>query len=138
VPRESRYNEIRHITYAVDLTDYDPSIIQQVKHIASLFDAKLTIAHVNTDHAEQDREQYQISLERTITDTLDYPKVFYKFFDHADPFGGIKHFVSLNNSNLLAMINRKAFSWRELFFKPTSLTRKMVQEIRVPILAFRK
>jgi nucleotide-binding universal stress UspA family protein len=137
VPARSRFNEIRHITYAVDLNDYDPAIVQQVKSIAALFDAKLTIAHVNETYQESDRERYLLSLERTISDTLDYPKVYYKFFDHADPFGGIKKFVSMSDSNLLAMINRKKFTWKDLF-SPKSLTRKMAKEISIPLLAFKK
>ncbi|TAE51805.1 MAG: universal stress protein [Bacteroidetes bacterium] len=137
VPSKSRFNEIRHITYAVDLTDYNPDVIRQVKAIASLFDAKLTIAHVNSELREDQRERYLLSLERTISETMDYPKVYYKFFDHADAFGGIKNFVNLHNSQLLAMTNRKKFTWKDLF-NPTSLTRKMAKELSIPVLAFRK
>ena len=136
VPISTDFNNIEHITYAADLTDYDPNVIQQVKSLASIFDARLTIAHVNTQH-EEGQEQYLDSLEQTISDTLDYPKVYYKFFDHTDIFSGIKNFVSHNNSNMVAMINRKKFSWSELF-SPKSLTRKMAQDLRVPILAFSK
>jgi nucleotide-binding universal stress UspA family protein len=137
VPARSRFNEIQHITYAVDLSDYDPNIIRQVKSIASIFDAKLTIAHVNAEPAAEEKENYLLSLEQTISATLDYPKVYYKFFDHADPFGGIKKFVTLNNTNLLAMISRKKFSWLKIF-SDRSMTRKMAKEISVPLLAFSK
>lgn len=137
VPTLSRFNEIEHITYAVDLADYDPAVIRQVKSIARLFDAKLTIAHVNTEQAEQQREQYLFSLERTITDTLDYPKIYYKFFDHADPLSGIKKLVSLSGSNLVAMISRRKLSWRN-FFSDKSITRQMTRELSVPVLAFWK
>ncbi|MEL6673481.1 MAG: universal stress protein [Bacteroidota bacterium] len=136
VPAKSRYNEIQHITYAVDLTDYDPNVIRQVKTIASMFDAKLSITHVNRSE-EMEREQYLLSLERTIADTLDYPKVYYKFFDDSDPFRGIVKFVNLNNSNLVAMISRKKFSWRN-FFSRKSMTRRMPEEVAVPVLAFNK
>lgn len=136
VPNQPEIDRIEHITYAVDLSDYDPNVIRQVKSIATIFDAKLTLAHVNT-YEEHEQEQYRLSLERTISDTLDYPKVYYKFFDHADIFGGIKKFVAQNNSNLVAMINRKRFSWREIF-SPKSLTRRMAQELSVPVLAFSK
>ncbi|MCB0835368.1 MAG: universal stress protein [Bacteroidetes bacterium] len=135
VPSKSSFNEIENITYAVDLTDYDPEVIQQVKTIASIFDAKLTIAHVN--ESEVEKERYVHSLEQTISDTLDYPKVYYKFFDHADPLRGIIKFVNQNNSQLVAMINRKKFSWRSLF-RRNSFTLKMTQETSVPILAFSK
>lgn len=138
VPAHSHFNDIDHISYAVDLTDYDPNIIRQVKSIAGLFDAKLTIVHVNAEHeAGEDKEKYRLSLERTISDTLDYPKVYYKFFDHSDPFGGILKFVHQNNSHLLAMINRKKFSWGDIFSRK-SMTRKMSQELSVPLLAFSK
>ncbi|MEO1451170.1 MAG: universal stress protein, partial [Bacteroidota bacterium] len=137
VPAASRFNEIQHITYAVDLTAYDPFVIQQVKEIAGLFDAKLTVAHVNAEATAAQRETYLNSLERTISDTLDYPKVYYKFFDHADPFRGIKKFVDHSNSQMLAMINRSPLSWRELF-SAKSMTMRMTQQSRVPILAFRK
>lgn len=136
VPISNDFNSIEHITYAVDLTAYDPQVIRQVKDLASIFDAKLTIAHVNTEQ-EEGRESYLNSLEQTVSATLDYPKVYYKFFDHTDIFAGIKTFVSQNNPNIVAMINRKKFSWRELF-SPKSLTRKMAQDLRVPILAFSK
>ena len=139
VPAKSSFNEIEHITYAVDLTEYDPNIIRQVKAIAGLFDASLSITHVNrVGESEQEKAQYVSSLERTISDTLDYPKVYYKFFDHADPMGGIVKFVKNNDCNLIAMINRKKFSWRDLFRGDKSMTRRMPHKVSVPILAFNK
>lgn len=137
VPALSKYNEIQHITYAVDLSDYDPSIIQQVKTIARLFDAKLSITHVNVEAEQAQKEAYLQTLERTISDTLDYPKIYYKFFDHADPIGGIVKFVNLNNSNLVAMINRKKFSWRDRF-GDKSFTRRLARKVTVPMLTFHK
>ncbi len=138
VPNRNRFNEIQHITYAVDLSGYDPSIIQQVKTIAALFDAKLTIAHVNAELKDQSRkEQYLNSLEKTISDTLDYPKIYYRFFDDVDPLAGIKKLVNLNQSSILAMTNRKKMSYR-LFSSDHSLTHRMTKESSVPILAFRK
>jgi nucleotide-binding universal stress UspA family protein len=135
VPGRNRYNEIRHITYAVDLTDYDPSIIQQVKSIATLFDAKLTIAHVNSGANDKvNKENYLNSLERTISDTLDYPKINYRFFDHADPLAGLKKLINLEDSQMVAMTNRNT---RYRWFS-RSLTRKMARELTVPVLAFRK
>lgn len=137
VPSASRFNEIQHITYAVDLSDYDPMIIQQVKAIAKLFDAKLSITHVNVETQPEQKEQYLKTLEQTISDTLDYPKIYYKFFDHADPLGGIVKFVDMNNSNLVAMITRKKFSWRGIFGEK-SLTRRLAGKVSVPVLAFHK
>lgn len=138
VPSKGSYNEIEHITYAVDLTDYDPKVIRQVRSIASLFDAKLSIVHINEENTPEDRkETYVRSLEKTISDTIDYPKIYYKFFDHADPLSGIIKFVDQSNSNLLAMINRKKFSWRNLFSK-SSFTSQMTSKASVPILAFSK
>lgn len=137
VPSKSGFNDIQHITYAVDLSDYDPSIVQQVKAIARLFDAKLSITHVNVETEPQHKEQYLNSLQRTISDTIDYPKIYYKFFDHADPLGGIVKFVDMNNSNLIAMMTRKKFSWRDIFGEK-SLTRKISQKVSIPILAFHK
>lgn len=137
VPDRNRFNEIQHITYAVDLSDYDADIIRQVKAIATLFDAKLTIAHVNAQPEGSAKEQYLNSLEKTITDTLDYPKIYYRFFDHADPLAGLKKLINLNESNIVAMTNRKKMRAR-LFSSDQSLTRKMAKEMTVPILAFRK
>jgi nucleotide-binding universal stress UspA family protein len=137
VPVATEYNEIEHITYAVDLSEYDPNIIRQVKTIASLFDARLTIAHVNQEEEDGHNAEYLKRLEQTINDTLDYPKVYYKFFDHSDIFTGIKKFVKVHNSNMVAMINRKETSWRDMFVDK-SLTRKMAQDLKIPLLAFRK
>lgn len=137
IPASGCFHDIQDITYAVDLTAYDPNVISQIKTIAATFDAKLTIAHVNYEMESNEKELYRKTLEQTIADTIDYPKVYYKFFDHADPFAGIKKFVNLNNSHMLAMINRRKFSWREMF-RDKSLTRKMAREISVPILAFQK
>lgn len=137
VPAKRDFNEIQHITYAVDLTDYDSNVISQVKNIAAMFDAKLTIVHVNSQESTGGNENYLQSLERTISDTLDYPKVYYKFFDHADPLSGIKKFVNQNNINLLAMINRKKFSWKNLFSNQ-GFTHEMTRDGSVPILAFHK
>lgn len=139
VPAKTPFSGIEHISYAVDLAEYDPEIIRQVREIAALFDAKLSIVHVNEGKqgAEVEKSSYRDCLEQTISATLDYPKIYYKFFDHADPFGGILKHLSNSNSNLLAMTNRKSFSWSSIF-SSKSLTHKMAKELQVPLLAFRK
>ena len=138
VPGKKMFSGIESITYTVDLTDYDPKVVHQVKSLATLFDARLNIVHVNRKEEEQEnRGQYLNSLEQTITDTLDYPKVNYKFFDHNDAFSGIKKFVDGNNNQVVAMISRSKFTWRELF-RGTSLTRRMAKESSVPLIAFKQ
>lgn len=137
VPARTRFNEIQHITYAIDLSDYDPMIVNQVKSIAAMFDAKLTIAHVNVEAEGEAKEAYVTMLDQVISSTLDYPKVYYRFFDHADPFGGIKKLVNLNNSQVLAMTNRTEGSLRERY-SPKSMTRKMAKELSLPLLAFKR
>jgi nucleotide-binding universal stress UspA family protein len=136
VPAKTNNFDFQHITYAVDLRDYDPKVVRQVKEIATLFDAKLTIAHVNTTEESGDA-QYASVLEQLITSTIDYPKVYYKFFDHADILRGIKSFTEQHNTNMLAMMNRKQFSWRGIW-KDESLTRRMARDLNVPLLALRR
>ena len=80
VPARHPFNGLENISYAVDLEDYDPEIIRQVKSIATLFDARLSIVHVNEAKAEAQTAQYRDSLEQVISATLDYPKICYKFF----------------------------------------------------------
>ena len=133
IPEQAAYNEIRDVAFAVDLASYDPNIIQQVKTIAALFDAKLTVVHVN--QPVEEKSEYRQRLEQTISDTLDYPKVNYRFFDHADPFGGIMKFVSQNNSQMLALTNRTRFSLSS-FFGGKSISQKIAQNLRVPFLTF--
>jgi nucleotide-binding universal stress UspA family protein len=137
VPARTPFSGIEHISYAVDLADYDPKIIRQVKEIAALFDARLSIVHVNEEEEHVEKEKFRDRLEQTISDTLDYPKISYKFFDHADPFGGIVKYLSQNRSSILAMTSRKKFSWSSLF-GGRSLTQKMAKDLQVPLLAFRK
>ncbi|MEL6846111.1 MAG: universal stress protein, partial [Bacteroidota bacterium] len=88
-PARKPFLRIEHISYAVDLQSYDPKIVQTVKDIASFFDAKLTIVHINEARSKAEKEAYRNVLENMISATLDYPKIYYKFFDHADPLGGI-------------------------------------------------
>lgn len=135
VPSSPYFAEIDHISYAVDLCDYDPQIIRQVKQIAALFDAKLTLVHVNM--TEESGDAYIHSLEKTISDTIDYPKVHYRFFDHHDISMGMKQFVDINKANLFAMTNRRRINWRDLF-STKSLTMKMVQQLPIPLIAFSK
>lgn len=139
IPTRTPFSGIDHISYAVDLEDYDPAVIQQVREIAELFDAKLSIVHVNKgeENPEESNSRYRECLEQTISATLDYPKVYYKFFDHADPLGGILKHLRHTNSNLLAMTNRKKFSWSSLF-SGKSLTHRMAKDLQIPLLAFRK
>ncbi len=136
IPAKSSAFDLQHITYAIDLTDYDPSVVRQVKEIAALFDAKLTIAHVNASEAASN-PQHATVLEQVISATLDYPKVYYKFFDSSDILRGIKGFVEQHNTNMLAMMSRKRFTWRGAF-SDSSLTRRMSRETNVPLLAFRR
>ncbi|MEM9934952.1 MAG: hypothetical protein AAF824_15105 [Bacteroidota bacterium] len=136
IPAKGPLGIISHITYAVDFDDYDQEIMDSIIFLATIFDAKLTIFHINTPE-ENRKGTYVESLEKTITDTLDYPKVYYKFFDDKDPFTGIQKFLSNGNTQLLAMINRKELTWKNLFSE-SSLTRKMATKTSVPLLAFHK
>ena len=136
IPSKGLLGQINHITYAVDFDDYDPEILDSIIFLATIFDAKLTIFHINTPEDKR-KSSYLESLEQTITDTLDYPKVYYKFFDDKDPFTGIQKFLTNSNTQLLAMINRKELTWKNLFSE-NSLTRKMATKTNVPLLAFHK
>ena len=138
VPVSNDFVSLDHITYAADLSDYDPKVIRQVKAIAALFDAKLSILHVNQKEENKDNSTYINSLEQTVSDTLDYPKVNYQFFDHEDIFSGIQKSVTINKSKLVAMVNRHETNWRDSFRSPKSLTHKMAQDLKVPLLAFKK
>lgn len=137
MPGSGITEELKHIIYAADMSDHDPLVVKQIKSLAGIFDAKLSVVHVNPMEPATDKDKYVLSLENMISDTMDYPKVYYRFFDHTDPFAGLKNFVQQNNAHLVAMINRRQFSWRELFY-PRSITRKMAYNLSVPILAFKK
>jgi|GEM_PF-3382860 len=133
VPKERHYKEITHIAYATDLHAYHAKAIQHTKAFAGLFDASLSITHVNEEE-EDENEEYLANLQQTISDTIDYPKVYYRFFDHNDIMGGIQKFVNLSGTSILAMTNKKKTSWFQ--YSEKSLTRKMAQKLSIPLLAF--
>lgn len=134
VPETLPFNDIQHITYASDLADYDENIVNQIIDIAKIFDAKLSLVHINTSPEQVNTTEYLNVLEKTVEITLQYPKILYNFLDNTDIFSGIESFVESSNTNLLAMINRKPWNVK----KDDSYTQRAIRNLDVPLLAFKK
>ena len=136
VPAKSSFYEIQNITYAIDVNRYEPQAVQQLISIAKIFDANLTLVNVNTQ-GNQKSEQYLNALDSLISDTLDYPKIIYKFFDAHDIFAGLKQFVDINKTNVFAMEDDGTRP-KTRFSEDKSIFGRLFGSLNIPMITIKK
>jgi nucleotide-binding universal stress UspA family protein len=132
VPSNVTFKGIKKIMYATDFQFNDFAAINQVADMASFFDAEIIITHISTAPAKEEEtmDWFMEIAEANIT----YPNVSFRSFAGTDISGQLAGLVKGMNVDLLCMSTVRRTFFEKLY--KSSLTKKMVYQAEIPILAF--
>lgn len=137
VDEETTFKPIRKIAFATDFMhfDRDLKLIYELIDWAKLLGSEILLAHIVTDHEDS------VTLQKSLTDCLlnlsnnaDYPNIYYRLIssDHIEK--GLNWLCEFGQVDMLAMVHKPRTPIVEIF--KASLTKKMADHIRIPLLVF--
>ncbi|MFT4759597.1 MAG: nucleotide-binding universal stress UspA family protein [Paraglaciecola sp.] len=128
VPKEAKYEGIKHIAYASDFIPTDSIALEQLTGFSDKVDADLSFVHVDTTPNFGEIKD-MISLKA-------YPFEFSEFYliNNSSILEGIDDFITSKDINLLALFMPKRRLWERLFHQ--SFSKKYTFHTKVPLLIF--
>jgi nucleotide-binding universal stress UspA family protein len=132
IPAGATFKGIKRIMYATDFQFNDFKAINQVADIARFFDAEIVITHISTEPAKE--EETMDWFMEIAEANISYPNVTFRSFAGADISGQLTGLVKGMNVDLLCMSTVRRTFFEKLY--KSSLTKKMVYQAEIPILAF--
>jgi nucleotide-binding universal stress UspA family protein len=132
IPPGSRYEGIRRILYATDMTHLDTEV-KKVADFARRFNALVTVVYVN-ERADPKRNRHQLA--RILTRMAEYPNLAFTTVRSADVKGQLRKLVTSLKPDVIAMFTHRLALMERLMGK--SVTRDMILDTKVPLLSFNR
>jgi nucleotide-binding universal stress UspA family protein len=137
VAAETSFKPIQKIAFATDFVhfDRDLKLIYELIDLAKLLGSEILLAHIVTEH--HDAETLRKSLSDcllNLSNNADYPNIYYRLIssDHIEK--GLNWLCEFGQVDMLAMVHQPRTPIAEIF--KASLTKKMADHIRIPLLVF--
>ncbi|MEN7547451.1 universal stress protein [Rapidithrix thailandica] len=104
IPEKAQFQGFRHLVYATDFQDQDIENIDYLKVFCELFDAELTILHVNKDEKKASLESKKLhQLEENYWFTP-VSQLHFKLIKNKSAEKGLLTFLKENNIDLIAVM----------------------------------
>lgn len=130
---DAKYSSFKHIAFTTELNNEDLPIIKQLSQFAKLFDAELSVLHINKldfDSLEVQLNEFESKLKNMSAGD----KVNFRFVKYDNVMDGIDFFIKENNVDLLSMITHKRNLFERIYHG--SLTKKISHKAFIPLLSF--
>ena len=133
IPYFAEFRPIQKIVYAIDYNAFDADKIKSLKAFADVFDAEITLLHVNPSEPFFDESRFE-NYRKTMLAVTDYEKLRFDFVKGDDVTSALDKYVSENKADLVAMTTRQPQLMEATMH--SSVTREMSLYSKVPLLAF--
>lgn len=132
VPKEANYTGFRKIVYASDFMEEDKVAIQEVISLATLFDSRISVLHINLSDSEDEYNKFIGELQSFIQ----YKKIGFVNKKFKDNIGlGIQEYMQDENSDLLVVYKKQRSFVQSIFHK--SLTRILSYSTDKPLFVLK-
>jgi nucleotide-binding universal stress UspA family protein len=135
VPDKYQFNSIKKIIFATDYHDSDIASIRFLIKLAKAADSELAIIHLADGELKLRYEEDLLEhfMER-VKKSIVYDKVKFYLLNGVDIVESLTDFIADQNADLFAISSERRLLIGPFFNR--SLTRKFVQHIQIPLLAF--
>lgn len=119
VPRNyehDRLNGLAHITFLTDYNDSDLEILQSTVNFAELFDAEITVLHIENELSLKTKIMNQ-GFKEIASHQISYKSLEFELFIHKDFNTGISDYLDTQWSSMLVMTRYKKSFFVNLFSK---------------------
>lgn len=132
IPQEASYSDFKKIVYASDFMKEDKIAIQEVISFATVFNARISVLHINLSDSDKEYNRFVEELKSFIQ----YNKIGFvnKRFD--DEIGlGIQEYMYEENGDLLVVFRRQRSFVESIFHK--SLTKVLSYSTDKPLFVLK-
>lgn len=120
VPEPARFNKLKHIVYATDMTNINAEMKKPVP-LAKLFDATVHISHIVSPGSKKKIDPKKIVTGLVLQ--MKYPKITFHISMNEDILEGIDEYIVDKKADILAMFTHDVTFFERLFGK--SVTHEM-------------
>ena len=136
VPAKSTFKKIKKIIYATDYQNYDIDALQELKTIATNFEANIEVLHIANGkftHLEEIKrmEKFQEKVEKKIQSEC----ISFNFLFGLEINDIIEEYLEETTINMIA-VSTKQRGLFERIFGSSSITKKIVNHTKIPLIAF--
>jgi len=134
VPDGYSYSKIENICFATKLSESDEVLIKPLVKLARIFDAQLTVVHVDNKSGDRDEQKIFSHFSESIARNAGYDKLNFVLLEHSDVSEAISNYLKSNKTEIIAMSYEKRNIIEQLFHR--SHARKLALHSEIPLLAF--
>lgn len=136
VPKAARFNHIRKIAFATDLSKADVAVIHLLASFARTLNAQLLLVHISSkaEKITMARQEEIDSFLNDITKKVDYHKISYEQISDKEVDEGLDWLADQAQVQVLAMVHRQQSILYRLF--KGSHTQRLRKHIEIPLLVF--
>lgn len=137
VPASSTPSHIKRIAYASNYEKYDIDVIERIKAFALLLGAEIHVVHFVEPGLDDFEEMIRYrGFQQVVKEHIAYPHLHVHKIIAEDFEEGLQSFTQQQQIDMLAMLTHKR-GFLEKIFLP-SLTKEVILNISMPVLAFRQ
>ena len=129
IPEKTDFKEIKTIGFTTRFRDKDQMALENVLAFAKTFNSKVKCLYVKTDKSDVTEQTIDNWRARFSTNDVQ----FYIVYDD-DVEGAVDDFLVSQEIDVLAMMTYKRSFFQKIFH--ASMTKKMAQNLTIPVLAF--
>lgn len=133
IPKKAKFKPITTIVYATDLIHKDGQAFDHLVKFAKLYDAKITLLHVNIDGKDVPGKAPLKSIPE-IMNEIKYSRIESKVIVSSSLMEGLEDYSKENEVDVIAMTSHSN-TLLDRFFRDSE-TEKMVLSTDIPILTF--
>lgn len=132
IPEGATFSGFKKLVYASDFAEEDKLAIQEVISFATIFDARVSVLHINQGEGEQFYRQYVEELSSFIQ----YKKISFVNREFKSSIGlGLDQYMQEENSDLLVVFKQHRSFVKSIFHK--SLTKILAYSTDKPLLVLK-
>lgn len=129
IPENTKFKEIQTVGFTTRFRDKDQIALESVLKFSKTFNSKVKCLYVKTENSDVSEETIDKWRTKFTTNNVQ----FYIVYDD-DVEGAVNDFLVSQEIDVLAMLTYKRSFFQKIFH--SSMTKKMAQNLTIPVLAF--
>lgn len=129
IPENTKFKEIQTVGFTTRFRDKDQIALESVLKFSKTFNSKVKCLYVKTENSDVSEE----TIDKWRTKFTSKNVQFYIVYDD-DVEGAVNDFLVSQEIDVLAMLTYKRSFFQKIFH--SSMTKKMAQNLTIPVLAF--
>lgn len=133
VPQTQNNYELKHISYASQYLNSDIPTLKTVANLANLFQADLTVVHVNPYETSKEKDTFLLFELKVLTE-IKSPDINFKKLPGANVEETLETYLKQGETDLLVMSAQQRNFLDKVFKK--SITKALTLHLQAPIMVF--